>query len=638
MWRDPVVLALVAASVLVSAWHIPGWGGYNAQIIGFWFLGPPLDLGVTVLAWRVARMPVMQPPAQRFWFAFGIGGIVWAIGDFAQAIVTVANPSDPANVAGSVHEIGVVIGACFPVWAMLTFPIGAASRRELLRFRLDAGTVMAAAAVFAWYFSVNPDALESGDTNLSGALLTAGVQLVGAFAVVKLLLTGAAGFVRAAALTGAAGVTIQGIADGVTPMLIGSGYIRFEFLAQLLATVLVVAAPRIQELKVRADPGVLGRRPARPYSLLPYVAIAATLGLLVTVLARGGLDARVWGVLVGVIVSTALVVVRQLVAFTDNARLLARLDASMLELRYHEQRLRSLVRHASDITIITSAGRITYASPALERVLGVPPEDATGVCAMTFVHDDDVPELRRLLDELTTKPRQSATYVARVRHADGSWRWLEMINTNLLDDPAVHGIITNARDITQAREHQELLLHQASHDHLTQLPNRALFTERSRAPRAAAGGKPEHMAIVLIDLDDFKSINDTLGHHVGDALLVAVADRLRGSVRPEDTVARLGGDEFAVLLPGAADADAIKVAERVTAALADPVEVEGHELEVQASIGLAAGTPDDPDWLLRAADTAMYTAKRSGKGAYACYQPDMVRTTHNLAPRTHRAH
>src|SRR5690606_23514020 len=153
---------------------------------------------------------------------------------------------------------------------------------------------------------------------------------------------------------------------------------------------------------------------------------------------------------------------------------------------------------------------------------------------------EDLARLMPQMVELMITPNATLTYQARYRHADGSWRWLDVVSRNLMLEPEVGGVVSNARDVTEARLLQDQLRHQASHDALTGLPNRALFAERLAA---AANGLA---AILVIDLDDFKWINDTYGHHIGDKVLIGVADRLH-SVMPENgTPARLGGDEFAV--------------------------------------------------------------------------------------------
>jgi diguanylate cyclase (GGDEF)-like protein len=224
---------------------------------------------------------------------------------------------------------------------------------------------------------------------------------------------------------------------------------------------------------------------------------------------------------------------------------------------------------------------------------------------------------------MVTEPNATMRSQVRMRHADGSWRWLEVTCTNLRDHPAVRGVVTNGRDITDARRYQDQLTYQASHDELTGLASRGLFAEQTTAALAASGGAGE-VAVALVDLDDFKSINDRLGHSVGDALLIAVAGRLRGCVRPGDTVARLGGDEFAVLLRGLRPGEGGTVAERIMTALAAPVRAAGYELLSQASIGLADSEPGtDAAELLRRADVAMYSAKERGKSRYADYHPGL---------------
>jgi diguanylate cyclase (GGDEF)-like protein/PAS domain S-box-containing protein len=609
--RDPVLLAIAIYVVGVGLWFASNWGGLRAQSIGFWVLQVPIDYLLFVLCRRVARLPEMPAPARRFWNMFGIGALFYAAGDIAQSVIAPGLPPFAAITPSMVRNVIQFPGIALPLWVMLTFPTPSGSRREQIRFWLDGGSVMAAAMVFVWYFSVSPSADGASTARFHATLVVVGIELVAAFAVVKLLLTGAAGFVRQAALFAAASAAVLGLITAATPALLHSPDLNLMLAMQVVAQGPLIFAPRIQELRVRADPQAISGGNKRPYSMLPYISIAATLALLVAAISQGP-TIRVWGVLIGVIVITALVVTRQLAAFTDNAELLTQLDLQ-------ERLQRSLVQHAPDITIISRNDKIAYASPALREVTGLAPELVVGQPTLALVHRDDIAGLADSLAQLQATPGASVTHQLRVQHADGSWRWLQAISTNLLDDPAVNGIVSNARDITVAREHQEMLRHQASHDPLTQLANRALFTERAEAA-VAAGEQPQQMAILLIDLDDFKTVNDTLGHHVGDALLIGVAERLRSCVRPGDTVARLGGDEFAILIPVASEDDATDLAERIMASLIDPIDAAGHQLIAHASVGLALNSSDDTEGLLRSADLAMYSAKRGGKGTYARHQ------------------
>jgi diguanylate cyclase (GGDEF)-like protein/PAS domain S-box-containing protein len=617
--RDPVLLALAGLTVLAAAWFLLDLASRQTQVAVFWWLQPPTDLGYVILSWRVARLPGLTAAARRFWFSMVVAGSFFAVGDTVQATLASVRPNTVSAEPGPFQGSCLIVGMLFPLAVLLTYPTGLGSRQERTRFWLDAGTVLAAAGVFGWYFSAGS---ADDPQALVGVLLVCGLSLVLVFAVVKLVLGSAGPITKNAAIVGAAATAIQG-ANTVTPAMLDSPHLDILLIARLVPSVLIVVGIRIHEREVATDPSVLTRRRTRPYSRMPYLAVAATHALLVGILADG-LDMRVWGVVAGVILITGLVVVRQLAAFTDNARLLSRLDASLLEIRMREQRFRSLVQHASEINAIMSAdGTVSYVSPGVERILGLRPEQVVGMPDPIEIHPDDEPRVRGLLAELTPTPGATVTYQLRAKHANGSWRWLEVITTNLLEDPSVQGIVSNCRDVTEARRFQDQLQYQASHDPLTRLANRTLFHERLAAA-VRARRRNDELAILLIDLDDFKGVNDSLGHHAGDALLVTVAERLRSCVRPSDTVARLGGDEFAVLLLGIAELDITVVIERIMAAFAEPVPVAGHDLRIQASVGVASGMPEEPEILLRNADAAMYTAKRSGKGTYAYYQPAPV--------------
>jgi diguanylate cyclase (GGDEF)-like protein len=204
----------------------------------------------------------------------------------------------------------------------------------------------------------------------------------------------------------------------------------------------------------------------------------------------------------------------------------------------------------------------------------------------------------------------------RVRAGDGSWRHVEVICNNRFYDPDVQGMIVNARDVTERKRAEEQLRYQALHDLLTDLPNRRLFVDRLQQALRRTRRRPEHKAAVLfMDLDNFKVINDSVGHKTGDKLLVAVAERLRSLLRPEDTLARFGGDEFTVLIEDIEDpADAVRVAERIVEGFREQLVLDSRDFFVSASIGIALSTASttNPEELLAKADMAMYRAKERG--------------------------
>jgi diguanylate cyclase (GGDEF)-like protein len=216
---------------------------------------------------------------------------------------------------------------------------------------------------------------------------------------------------------------------------------------------------------------------------------------------------------------------------------------------------------------------------------------------------------------------------SRVRHNDGSWRYVETIYKNLADDPNVGGILLTTRDVSDRKELEDQLAHRAFHDALTGLPKRSLFTDRVEHALARRLREAGRIAVLFLDVDDFKTVNDSLGHAAGDDLLVAIAKRIDECLRGGDTAARLGGDEFAILLEDVADqAEAGGVADRVIEALRPPFDIDGKRTFVYASIGIAtsSGTPGErAEELLRNADVAMYIAKRRGKGGHEFFEPDM---------------
>jgi diguanylate cyclase (GGDEF)-like protein/PAS domain S-box-containing protein len=296
-------------------------------------------------------------------------------------------------------------------------------------------------------------------------------------------------------------------------------------------------------------------------------------------------------------------------------------------LRQSEERFRSLVQNASDvIAILRPNGTIGYASPAAERMWGHTAEQLVGTDVFHLVHPEEEDLARRHFADVLSQPRVNLHVELTLRHTDGTWRQFEVLSTNLLDVPAVGGIVATYHDITEQNSLQRELRQMAFRDSLTGLPNRALFVDRLEQGLVRADRNSRHVAVLFMDLDRFKVVNDSLGHHAGDALLVEMSRRLQRCLRDGDTAARLGGDEFTVLLEDIdSSADAVQIAQRIGAALLHPMLIDGRELFVSASIGIAISTPhqDRSDGLLRKADLALYRAKADGRARFAMFDPSM---------------
>jgi diguanylate cyclase (GGDEF)-like protein/PAS domain S-box-containing protein len=282
-----------------------------------------------------------------------------------------------------------------------------------------------------------------------------------------------------------------------------------------------------------------------------------------------------------------------------------------------EERFRSLVQNSSDIiTILGADGTVLYVSPAVERVTGYRPEEQVGTNAFGSVHPDDREQALNTFAEVLKRPGLHPPLEFRVPHKDGSWRYLEHVVNNLLDDPTVQGVVINSWDVTERKALVEQLSYQAFHDLLTGLPNRALFMDRLEHALTRADRRGSKVAVLFTDVDNFKVINDSLGHKAGDQLLVAIAERLKACLRPEDTAARLGGDEFTILVEDVAGVgEVVQIAERIAEILRPPFALGEQEVFATVSTGIAlnSSAQEQAADLLRHTDLAMYRAKRKAR-------------------------
>lgn len=314
-----------------------------------------------------------------------------------------------------------------------------------------------------------------------------------------------------------------------------------------------------------------------------------------------------------VIAGTMLVVLRR----TQRAR------EQIAALQRSEARFKALVQQSGDATlIVTPDGQVTYASPSVMDLVGRSTRDVVAQPLATLVHPDDMATLGRFL----RMAGEGTAVTAEWRlHRDGAWVWTESTASDQRAESAIDGIVVTTRDISERRSLEARLTHQAYHDSLTRLANRSLFLNRVAHLIARSPRERRPAAVLFLDLDGFKKVNDSLGHAAGDELLVACAGRLATCVRPGDTIARLGGDEFAILLEGIAGlGDAEHIASRIAQAVAGSFTIHGREVFVGVSAGIAEVTAGlTPDEVMRNADLAMYFAKSRSKGAYAVYAPAM---------------
>jgi diguanylate cyclase (GGDEF)-like protein/PAS domain S-box-containing protein len=588
----------------------------------------PVGLTVVLLSVRAARAALLDARTRRAWqliatalLFFWLGDLLW----FASAWIWPQPQSLGSRWSYTAGQAAYVVYYLPLLLGLLSFPRFLRTRAESLQFWLDVATVFLGGLMVMWSVLISP--LADLDTrNVMTLALSVGypmgdlVLLFGMAVVAVRRREEAARFVLLP-LTIALTATL--LNDSIFSILSLAGLYQSGTTVDMISMIawLLFGASAVAQWRVaRAADSAARERGPGSMSLVPYLAVVVGYGSLFL----AALDRRtptLGGIVVGAIALTGTVLLRQLVAVRENVRLSAEAAA-----RQSEARFRTLVQHSSDlIAVVDVDTTIRYQSPSVERVLGYRPEELSGTRLVALAHPDDVPRVVALATETAARPGASAPAEWRLRRRDGHTFFAEVIGTNLLRDPTIEGLVLTIRDIQERKGLEEQLTHQAFHDPLTQLANRALLSNRVEHARARSlrDGKP--CAVLLLDLDDFKAINDTLGHAAGDQVLIEVARRVETCIRAGDTAARLGGDEFALLLEDTADAASAKeVAQRIAVALRPPVKLDRREVFLTASMGLAVSTPEEAEGeLLGNADVALYLAKEKGKGLCETFEPGM---------------
>ncbi|MCL4422289.1 MAG: sensor domain-containing diguanylate cyclase [Actinobacteria bacterium] len=371
--------------------------------------------------------------------------------------------------------------------------------------------------------------------------------------------------------------------------------------------------------------------------MVTYLGVAggylATLHVLGSTTADANLAVRLGTLGVATLLSAFLATERRLelrnhMAARDRAQALAHaLSAS-------EARFRAMVQRAPDLIIIVeAAGNIRYASPASMAILGLEPQQLIERRIMEFIHPDDARVVNTVLKGLTRG--MHFVIECRLLTTAKSWCWVEAVVTDMCMDPSVDGYVVNIREITERKLTETKLAYQALHDSLTGLANRTLLVDRLTQALARRQRAGNEVTVIYLDVDKFKSVNDTYGHQTGDAVLVTLATRLQEGLRSSDTAARLGGDEFAIVLEHSEPSLAEDITSRMRNGLSTPCHCFGHDLVISASVGIARASAitatEDPAQaalkLIASADQDMYLAKarRGSSGSQDMESDQLVR-------------
>lgn len=291
-------------------------------------------------------------------------------------------------------------------------------------------------------------------------------------------------------------------------------------------------------------------------------------------------------------------------------------------LRRKDKYYRTLVENSYDCILMYDRDmQVTYISPSVTRVTGYTEEDLVGKSLATFIYEEDREEAEANLRYVAENPDALSVVERRINHKDGHLLWIESRLVNHLDDPDIQGVTVNFHVITERKQAEQKIHNLANYDPLTQLPNRYLLRKRLLKGLADSVKNESKLALMYIDLDRFKEINDTLGHSVGDALLQTVAKTINKCLRSSDTLARVGGDEFTIVLPETSEKEARHIAERILQQFRTPFQADSHTVQTGASIGISI-FPDHSkkaEDLFRYADIAMYSAKKE-RNQYQLYE------------------
>ena len=597
----------------------------RALVANAWYL--PIGAASAVIAWRVSASPGLPPRQRAAWRLIVLASATTFIADALWTFVENIQGQNPAN--SLLANFGYLVYYPLMLASLMLFPQALRSRKDALKFGLDVATVVVTGGMAVWQFIISPLLISHDASRVAFVLALAypvGDMLI-LLGVATVLMRCPRGPRRVPLMVLAASVVAAIVGDTVWAQLSLSGSFQagqmqdVPYIIQYVLFAVSVTAERRRLVRgaETEDPSSSSER----MTALPYAAVFIGYALLISVTWEH-LTIELLPLVLGAVILTVLVIARQIIAVSENVRL-GRERAVLIG----ERRFKSLIQHASDVvSIIDDKGRMLFASPSMEPTFGYSTLAMVGDSVLKVIHPDDLPDVKRSLKFVMSNPDQIVTARWRMRRSDGEWAQTDNTLTNLLSDENIRGLVLTTRDVSARVSLEARLTHEAFHDPLTGLANRVLFHNLAEEALARPRAETGIVAVLFIDLDEFKDINDSYGHGFGDSLLKAAAQRLVSGLRPEDTAARLGGDEFAVLCndpQGKVDANAL--ANRLALLFHSPFSVEGRQVAVTASVGVAVALRDETtEELLRNADLAMYVAKSRGRRQAARFEPAMHST------------